>query len=181
MTDSAAVDALLELFDQGVYQPTAREIEARAGVPIDNIDELTRAAIDRAIAAVVPLAALDIRPDEPTADKIAHVVTNRLRLWDAAAPVARAARALGYRNKMVATQTDDSRAFLRGQLSRVFAPEFERDEDALPVVDALCSFEVFDLLTQGQGLSLAKAEQALTKALTAVLQPLQPHAPHPPQ
>lgn len=165
----AAVDALLQLFDEGVYQPTPEEIEARAGEPIGSVDDVTRAAIDRALAGIVPLAALDISPDLPTAEKIAQVVARRVRLWDKAAPVARAARAFAYRNKMVASQTDDSRSFLRGQLSRVFAPELADDEDTLAVVDVLLAFETFDVFVQGHGLSLAKVEQTLTHALTALL------------
>ena len=174
----AIIDAVLALFDTGFYQPTPEDIAQRAGISVDtlfqhfdDVADLTRAAIDRTLATVITLVDPGVAPTAPTAEKIAGFAAARIRLWNAAAPVARASRALSHRNKAVASQLDDTRSFLRGQIGRLFAAELEDRPDALPAIDVLCSFEAFDLLCQGEGLSLAKAEEALVYALTKLLDP----------
>lgn len=172
----AVIDALIGLFDDGVYQPTLAEVAERAGISketlftrFEDIEDLTRAAIDRSLDLAVTLVEPRLPPDATTDEKIDALVASRVRLFDAVAPAARAARALAYRNKVVAAQTDDTRAFLRGQLSRLFAPELERNPDALAVLDVLGSFEAYDMLCHAQGLSLAKAEAVLSAAFRRLL------------
>jgi hypothetical protein len=73
---------------------------------------------------------------------------------------------------LVADQVSQARAHLRGQLRRLFARELAGERaPALPALDALCSFETYDLLRGDQGLSRAKTVAAPVHALTALLDP----------
>ena len=85
-----------------------------------------RAAIDHNLSAARPLLEIDIAPDTPTAEKVDRIVAARVRLFEATAPAARAARVSAHRHEVLAAQIQESRAFLRAQLRRTFAPELTR-------------------------------------------------------
>jgi AcrR family transcriptional regulator len=173
----AVIDALLELFEEGTYQPSSDEIAVRAGLSprslfryFDDIDDLNRAAIDRELASAQPLLELGVTADDPTVVKIEHVVAARVRLWETIAPAARAVRLNAHRRPVVATQLVEGRAFLRTQLRRLFAAELAGDRAALlGPLEVLTSFESYELLRGDQGLSRAKTVTALTSAMTALL------------
>ncbi|HEV3226633.1 MAG TPA: TetR/AcrR family transcriptional regulator [Acidimicrobiales bacterium] len=173
----AVIDALVSLFDEAVYQPSSAEIADRAGLSprslfryFDDIDDLNRAAIDRQIAAARPLLDPGVGPDAATSDKIRGLLGARARLFDAIAPAARSARICSHRHPIVAGQVHESREFLRSQLRHLFARELSDDRAALlPALDALCSFETYELMRFDQGRSRAKTLAALTAALTTLL------------
>jgi len=173
----AVLDALVDLFREGDYQPSSNTIAERAELSprslfryFDDVDDLHRAAIDRQLAAARPLLDVGVGSDAPTAVKIERLVESRLRLFDTIGPAARAARVCAPSHEAVATQLREARAYLRERLCRLFAPELNRDGPTLlPALDALCSFETHELLRFDQGLSRAKTVTALTSALTALL------------
>jgi TetR/AcrR family transcriptional regulator of autoinduction and epiphytic fitness len=175
----AVLDALIELFTEGFYQPGANEIAERAGISprslfryFDDIDDLNRAAIEHQLTAVRPHFDIDIAPDAPTKVKIERLAAARVRLFEAIAPAARAARGYALSHPVVARNLRETRARLRDQVQRLFAPELGGDRVALlAVLDALCSFETCELLRFDQGLSRSKAVSALVSALTALLEP----------
>ena len=177
---AAVLDALAGLYGEGTYAPSAAEIAERAGLSprslfryFDDVDDLNRAAIDQQLVRARPLLAVDVRPDEPTATKVERLVEARLRLYEAIAPAARAARICAWRHPVIAGQVASSRAYLRHQLERVFAPELASmgadRAAALAAMDALCSFESVDLLRADQRLSRARVTAALAHGLTALL------------
>ena len=176
---AAVVDALVELFEQGVYQPSTGEIAERAGISprslfryFDDVDDLHRAAIACQLDRARPLLELDVSPVAPTDAKIARVVDARVRLFETIEPAARAARVVAHRRPIVAATLDESREYLRNQLRQLFAPELDGTCAALlPAVDALCSFETYELLRVHQGLSRPKTIAALVAALTRLLDP----------
>jgi len=159
----AVLDALAELFSEGVYQPRANEIAERAGISprslfryFDDIDDLNRATIERHLAAARPQLEIGIGPDASTKAKVECVVEARLRLFETIAPAARAARGYALRDPVVAAQVRYGRFQLRDQVHRLFAPELEGDRaELLPAHDALCSFETCELVRFDQGLSRA--------------------------
>lgn len=172
----AVIDALVEMFHAGIYAPGAAQIAERAGLSprslfryFDDIDDLTQAAIDRQLAAAQPLLDPGVGVDAPLPERIATFVTARVRLHEATTPGARAARACAHRNPVVALQVRESRAFLRKQVRTVF-PELSGERATLlQVVDALLSFETYDLMRAEQRLSPIAVDQALTDALSALL------------
>jgi AcrR family transcriptional regulator len=175
----AALDALVALFAEGVYQPSTADVAERAGISprslfryFDDVEDLTRAAIERQLAAAFALLDLDVRPDDPTAAKVRHLVEVRCRLFDAIAPAARAARGYALRHQVVAAHLADGRDHLRRQVRRLFGPELEHaGTGALPLVDVLCSFETYELLRYDQRLSRTATVAALVRGVTALVAP----------
>ena len=175
----AVLDAMVELFREGQYTPSSGEIAERAGISarslfryFDDVDDLSRAAIDRQLAAARPLLDAAADPSAPTGEKIERLVEARLRLFETIGPAARAARVCAHRHPIVAAQIHESRSFMRHQVRRVFAAELAGEREALlPAVDALLSLETHDLLRREQGLSRTRTAAALTGALTALLDP----------
>lgn len=173
------LDALVSLFEEGIYQPSSGEIALRAGLSprslfryFDDIDDLSRAAIERHLQAAWPLLAVNVDPAAPAPDRIRALVEARVRLFEAIGPSARAARVCAPRHPVIAAQLHETRAFLRRQLRTLFAPELAGDRAGLlHAVDALCSFETHQLLRHDHGLSVPKTAAALTQALHALLLP----------
>lgn len=175
----AVIDALVELFEEGRYQPGTAEIAERAGLSprslfryFDDVDDLNHAAVDRQLAKARPLLDLGVGPDAPTAEKIRHLVARRVQLHEATTAGARAARASAHRRPVVAAQLHDSRAYLCHQIERLFPDELgDARATLLPPVDALCSFETYELLRHDHGLSPTEVTTALVTALTRLLDP----------
>ena len=167
---------MVEMFHAGIYSPGSAQIAERAGLSprslfryFDDIDDLTQAAIDRQLDAAKPLLDPGVRSSAPLPERIALFVAARVKLHEATTPGARAARATAHRNPVVALQVRESRSFLRKQIRAVF-PELVADRATLlPVVDALLSFETYDLMRAEQRLSMTAATTALTDALSALL------------
>ncbi len=176
---AAVVDALAELYREGTYEPSAGEIAERAGLSsrslfryFDDVDDLNRAAVDQQLARARPLVAVDARPEDPTTRKVERLVDARLRLYEAIAPAARAARICAWRHPVLAAQITSTRSYLRHQLERLFAPELDalgpgQAPAALAAMDALCSFEAVELLQDGH----EAPEAALVQGLRCLLAP----------
>jgi len=165
----AVIDALIELFHEGVYEPGSALIAERAGLSprslfryFDDIDDLSHAAIDRELAQALPLVAIDLDDSAPLPVRIERLVVSRVRLYEAIGPGARAARVIAHRNAVVAKQVHDARRFLREQIRLLFG-----DVHHLAAVDALCSFETYELL-RDQRLSRPKIIATLVDSLTAL-------------
>jgi AcrR family transcriptional regulator len=173
----AVIDALLELFDEGVAGPSTNEVAERAGLSarslfryFDDVDDLYRAAIEHQLTAARPLLDLTVDPSAPTVTKIRRVVEARVKLYETIGPSARAARVSAGRSTLVAKHVHQSRAFLRQQIRDLFAPELAAGgEDRFAAIDALCAFETYDLLRIDQKRSRAQTISDLTAALTALL------------
>jgi AcrR family transcriptional regulator len=171
----AVIDALVEMFHAGIYAPGAAQVAERARLSprslfryFDDIDDLTQAAIDRQLAQAQPLLDPGVGPETPLSSRIAAFVAARVRLHEATTPGARAARACAHRNPVVALQVRDSRAFLRKQVRQLF-PELAGRPGRLAAVDALCSFETFDLMRGDQRQSVPAVTKGLVDSLTALI------------
>lgn len=175
----AVVHALISLFEDGVYEPSSAQIAERAGLSprslfryFDDVDDLNRAAIDQQLATARPLLDVGVTADAPLTVRIERLVAARIRLYDAIEPGARAARITAHRHAPVAKQVADSRAYLREQVCRLFRRELTGERLTLvPAVDALCSFETYQLLRVDQKLSRQKTATALSRALRTLLDP----------
>jgi len=174
----AVLDALVELFDEGDYTPGTTRIAERAGISprslfryFDDTDDLHRAAVERARTTAAPLAAMDIDPGAPTAEKVDAFVRARVRLHDAVGNAERATRLSAHRHAVIAAQLREGRAFFRDQAREVFAPELRAGRETLvPAIDALTSIESYDLFRTTHNLSRAKAIDALVASLTTLLE-----------
>jgi AcrR family transcriptional regulator len=173
----AVLDALVALFRAGNYQPSAAEIAQRAGLSprslfryFDDVDDLHQAATSRQLQRASTLVQFDTSAEAPAAVRVERVVQARARLYEELGPAARAMRACAHRYPRLARQLRANRSFLRDQLRAVFAPELAGAAAArFPAIDALCSFESYELLRFDQNLSRAKTTAALTEALRTLL------------
>lgn len=171
------LDALLELWDEGVYDATTAQVAERAGLSprslfryFDDVEDLSRAAISRQQRRALTLLDPGVGPEAPTAEKARRVAEARVRLFENITPAARAARASAHRNAVVRHELGESRAYLRSQLRRLFGPELAGAGPALlPALDALCSFETYDLMRGDQGLSRTRTISTIAAAITALL------------
>jgi len=73
------------------------------------LDDLTQAAIDRQLAAAQPLLDPGVSRDAPVSERVAALVSARVKLHEATTPGARAARACAHRNPVVEMQVHESR------------------------------------------------------------------------
>jgi AcrR family transcriptional regulator len=177
----AVVDALLGLYREGNLAPGSSEIAERAGISarslfryFDDVDDLARAAISSQQSRVIPLLAIDVAADAPRERRIEAVVQQRVALFDAIASVGLVSRMKAPFQPLVAAELTQSRAFLRRQLKRLFAPELNamaapRASLVLAAADVVCSFESYHLLRSDQMLSRTKTAAAIGEALTALL------------
>jgi AcrR family transcriptional regulator len=173
----AVVEALVALYREGRFEPSAAEIADRAGLSprslfryFDDTDDLVRAAIDHHHRLARPLVAIDAAPDDPLPVRVERLVANRIRLWTTVEPSARIARMKAPVSDLLGPELRRNRAMFRQQISTLFAAEVTGRPEVLAVLDVLCSFESVDLLLHDQGLSSADAAAALVSSLTALLE-----------
>jgi TetR/AcrR family transcriptional regulator, regulator of autoinduction and epiphytic fitness len=176
---AAVIDAVLELFRDGNYQPSTAEIAARAGLStrslfryFEDVTDLHRAAAAQQIKLALPLLDLGVGPEAPTAAKVDSVVRSRVRMFEQVAPAARALRAAARRHEHLNRLLRRNRAFQRQQLREIFAPELAVSADSeakLDAVNVLCSFESYELLRFDQGLSRAKTVATIVMGVGALL------------
>ena len=171
------LQALAELFAEGRYTPTSRQIADRAGLSLrslvryfDDFDDLIRSAIERQERQALALVDIDCRPDEATEVKVRSVVEARVRLYEAIAPAARAGRVCAHRQPVVADELQRNRRFFRRQLTGIFAPELDRvGAGLLPALDVLLSFESWDLMRGAQRMSRSATVDAMITAVGVLL------------
>ena len=183
----AVLDAVLELFVKGDLIPSPEAIAQRSGVSLRSVyrylaasRDLVHAAIERHLERVGPLFALDRIGEGPFAARVEDFVAARLRLYQAIAPMARAAQA---RTRMRATPASEiikeslnvRRGLLRVQLSRHFAAELAtfggRADAILAAADALTQIETIDWYLVDGGYTLTQTREALVTGLDRLLTP----------
>jgi AcrR family transcriptional regulator len=179
----AVVEALLDLYRDGNLRPSTEEIAARSGLSprslfryFDDVDDLTRAAIMRQEARAMPLVAIDLGPEEALERKVAALVEQRFRLFDAVGHAASVSRLRSPFHPLLAGELRQNRRFLRSQVSALFAPELAAMDQAqalntVAVVDILTSFESYQLLIEDQAMPAKEAMAAVSSALCALLGP----------
>jgi AcrR family transcriptional regulator len=177
----AVVDAIIELHREGNLDPSSVEIAERAGLSarsifryFDDRDDLYRAAFERQQERVQPLLPIEVAAGAPLEDRIAAVVEQRLRLFDAVGQTAFASRLRAPFQPVIAENLSQGRAFFRSQLKKAFASELTAMPAAqagalLAAIDVLCSYESYHLMRHDQSLSRARTAAALTTALTTML------------
>jgi AcrR family transcriptional regulator len=174
----AVVDAMISLYDEGNLAPSADDISDRAGLSarslfryFEDIDDLCRAAITHQLQRVRPTLNVSAEPDDALSVRIAAVVDQRLRMFDAIGSVGHVSRLRAPFQPLVAAELRQARSFLRHQLERCFAAELaampeHMSTSVLAIADVVCSFEAYQLLRQDQQLSQARAGDALADALS---------------
>ena len=179
----AVLDAAIELFAEGVLDPTPDDVATRVGLSarsvyryFDDRDALLRAAIDRHLERMMPLFLIHAIGEGDLDDRIDRFVTSRLRLYEAVAASFRASRVRGTDDEVIREQVEATRRALRDQTERHFAPELNglgtaRRRARSAAVDALTQFDTLDLYRVHRGFSSSEARMLLADVLKALLDP----------
>jgi AcrR family transcriptional regulator len=175
------LDAVIALFTEDQLAPNAADVARRSGVSLRSVyryfedqDALMRAAIARHAERVAPLYEVADLGEGPLDGRITRLVESRIRLYEAAAPTARAALARASVNPLLRDQMEAARGRLREQTEAMFAPELRSMSAAdrratLAPVDALLQFESAEHLRVRLGFSVAQTNAILCRAVAALL------------
>jgi TetR/AcrR family transcriptional regulator, regulator of autoinduction and epiphytic fitness len=180
-TREAVVTAVLELVRAGNLRPTAKEIAAGAGISLrsvyvhfDDLDDLFDAAGARQTEEVAHLL-YAVDPDLTLPVRIEEVVRQRAAIWEALAPVRRAALvwAASSSNLRERTQRITTRAVR--DLARVFAFEMdrlapERRPTVLEALQVATSAGAWEVLRSERDLTVEDAGRVVAVSLTALLE-----------
>jgi len=187
----AIAQALIELLHKGVERPTARQLAEHAGVSLrlvfhhfEDMETVLQSAV--AIQVERHWAKLEaVAPDGDLAHRVRATVRERARLYEAIAPVRRAAGLAAGRSPTLARELETSRRMLRSQLRHTFSRELEAYEygrvaterDLLDALDVATSFETWDQLRRRTGRSATAARHVVEQLVAGALTFEQPAAP----
>ena len=175
----AVLAAVIDLFEQGVPRPTARQIAAQASVALrtvyrhfDDLDTLFAEAVDVYRRRLEPFLH-PIDPTLPLATRVEALAAQRRAVWESASPIPRAGRLVRDEQPFVAASMEQSRRRARSQVEQVFAQELARteapssDADLNEQIEAATSWTTWDMLRTEQGLDPVTAERLVGRMLEA--------------
>ncbi|MDX2170431.1 MAG: TetR/AcrR family transcriptional regulator [Deltaproteobacteria bacterium] len=179
-TRAKVVEAMLALLEAGEPQPTAPRIAAHAGVSLrsvfqhfDDLEALFAAAAARQGERLTPLVA-PLPVAGTVATRAAALAAQRARVYEAIAPVRRAALLQEPHSRAIARHLDAFRAAMRDDVARLFAAELQR----LPAAErrevhaglaVAVSFSTWNSLRRHQGLGVGAARGVVARTLRALL------------
>jgi AcrR family transcriptional regulator len=173
-----AVEALLDLLDEGVARPTAQQVAERSGVSLrsifrifDDVESLHAAACAAQLGRVRHLF-VDVPAEGTLEDRIDEVVAINGRLYESVAPVRRAALRSAPDSEALQEQLSRARGWVRAEVERVFADELRSaGRDDASALEVILSFEAWDQLRTAQGLSIARTSSTVSHILRSLLAP----------
>jgi AcrR family transcriptional regulator len=177
----AVLDTVHEMFVEGNFSPSVEDVAARSGVSLRSVyryfedtEALLHLAIERRIALVGELYALDNLGEGTLADRVLALVNQRLVIHSKLAPTVRAAMLRAPFSPQIAEQVNQRRDLLAAQVSAQFAAEIaalsaSRAEELVACIDALCSFDTMEELRVRRGMSISRARRVMVGGVTALL------------
>jgi AcrR family transcriptional regulator len=179
-TRGRIVQALLDLLNDGVANPTAATIAERADVSVRSVfqhfDDLESLYADLAAEQSSRVEPLLQSLETPAAlhDRIVALVAHRAELFETISPVRHAIGSRAEASPALAARIAELGAALRAQLEHQFGAELDAPSgDArarlVDALDVLCSFEAWDRMRVHQGLDARAASATLTEALHRLL------------
>lgn len=172
-----AVDAVLELLDEGIARPTAQQVAMRSGVSLRSIfrifDDVDSLHSEAALRQLDRNRHLYVQaPDAgPLTRRVKAVVELHDQLYSAVAPVRRAGMRASHTSDALADQLDENRTWLHEEINRVFAAELtgRNVRVTAAALELLLSFEAWDQLAATQGLDSTARKAVTTRAIIALL------------
>jgi TetR/AcrR family transcriptional regulator of autoinduction and epiphytic fitness len=178
---TAVIDAVFELLVEGHFPPSVEDVADRSGVSVSSVfryfeglDDLQQETVERYFERFAPLMAVPCDPDASTEERIASLVTARLDLYEAIAPIARMARHQAPLQPRIAENLHATRVRFGDQIREHFAPELEplgraESSDRVALIDALTAFEAWDLLHSVLDRSRRLVERAWRAGIATLL------------
>jgi AcrR family transcriptional regulator len=167
-----AVDAFLDLVESGNDAPTAQQIAERSGISVrtvfrltEDIESLHAAGILRQMERTAHLYT-NLPKTGPLAARMRRLVKNRVDVFEAISPVRRFADRMAATSRSIAEGLELHHLVLRTQVAEVFERELKekprhRRPTALDAIDVAASWENWELLRQGKGLSVTSAARVM--------------------
>jgi AcrR family transcriptional regulator len=178
--DSIA-EALIALLETGAIQPTATQVAEQAGVSrrlVFHHFEDMESVLKAAVSVQVKRHWKDlgpIPPDGTLRDRVMATVRRRADLYEAIAPVRRAAARAASSSPTLTEQLEFARRTLRSQLHHTFGKELSKDanearrDDMLDALEVSTSFETWDHLRRQTGLSVHRASAVMERLAIGVV------------
>ena len=179
-TRTAIVEALLDLFEQKNYSPTAKQIAAQAQVSVrsifqhfEDMETLYQDLIAVQTLRVAPIVE-SLQCDGSLDMRVAALATQRSEIFEQVSP---ARHALALRSNVsanVGQLLEELSGVLQDQLRVQFRAELsavndQTAADSMVMLDLLWSFESWDRLRNQQQLSAEQATSALCAATFRIL------------
>jgi AcrR family transcriptional regulator len=176
----AILEALIELVGEGILEPTAQQVAARAGVGMrtvfrrfSDMESLLAQMGARIEAESLPLL-LGGAPRGDLADRARGLVRQRVLFFERIAPYKRAGNVKRWRSAVVRARHARLVRALHEDLVR-WLPELGRAPAAVADgIDLATSFEAWDRLRTEQGLKRERAHAAVERAVLCLLGELAP-------
>ena len=177
----AVLDTVHEMFVEGNFSPSVEDVAIRSGVSLRSVyryfedtEALLHLAIERRIALVGELYALDDLGEGTLAERVLALVNQRLVIHSKLAPTVRAAMLRAPFSPQIADQVNQRRGLLAAQVAAQFAPEAaaldkSRAEALLVCIDALCSFDTMEDLRVRRGMTITRARRVMVSGVTGLL------------
>ena len=179
----AVLDALIQLANEGHYEPPIELIAERAGVSyrsvyryFDDRTDLMLSAIGRVMGDLWPIFDIEDLGQGPLDERIERLITIRLDAYRKLAPVTRSAVHLRVNEPIVAESYERVRGYLRDQLAQQFEPELSAMPDAerevaLAALDTMFQFEALEYLAKQDGMTDEALAGVLARHVRAHLVP----------
>ena len=176
------VDALLGLIENGETEISAALIASKAGLSersifryFDDVDDLYRSVCDLAFSKETEFALIDDVGVGSLDTKIENFVNQRVRIYTMNEKIAPAARSFAFKNPIIKNQLVFGRKLLRAQITKHFAEElsaFDKSEQqvAVATIDALTTFESYDMMRSDQKMSVHTIKSILSEGIRKALQ-----------
>ncbi len=175
------VDGLLNLYSKGILRPSVEEIGIEAGVSVrsifryfNDIDDLVRSAIARAIYRALPFLEICVSADATLYERVGALIDQRISLFSAIAPVAIVARLNAPFQPILQEELAKNRIFLRRQIVSVlgeFLPICESGDlnTTLTAIDILCSFEAYTLMSNDRIIPKDQIKTCLSDSIIGII------------
>jgi AcrR family transcriptional regulator len=177
----AILDALLDLYSQGILTPTLTEVAHAAGVTtravyhrFPDIEAIAREVGRRQIRDHRARFYAVPQSEGPLHERIVSFVEIRTAMYERIAPVRRAAMVNVHRSDFIREQLRFVWALSRQQIEQAFGYELKRLDEPLrkqllESLDVLTSFECWDRMRTRQQLNEAEVRAILVDLLTGAL------------
>lgn len=171
-------EAMIALLEEGSPQPSAREIAERAGVSLrlvfhhfEDMEQVLRQAVavqvERHWGRLQPVSA-----SMPFDERIERLVRQREVLYEAIAPVRRAAARTEQVSPTIAAELARARRQLRQGLETAFSAELASGparKELLDALEAACSWETWDLLRTRMCLGRPGARRVVVRMVRSLI------------
>jgi AcrR family transcriptional regulator len=176
------VNALLGLIENGETEISAALIASKAGLSersifryFDDVEDLYRSVCDLAFSKEIEFALIDDAGFGSLDTKIENFVNQRVRIYTMNEKIAPAARSFAFKNPIIKNQLVFGRKLLRAQITKHFAEElsaFDKSEQqvAVATIDALTTFESYDMMRSDQKMSVQTIKSILSEGIRKALQ-----------